>query len=228
MRKATHALRLAGDPILSRVCREIAHGERLPPSLLTSMRKTLEATRGVAIAAPQLGEPLRLFMLAAERPATEPCVVVNPRILRQSRTHDCGWESCLSVPDYAAVVRRPRSIVASYETAEGEHIERVLNGCVHRTPLLDPNRCLTLVRLYACKVGGASVPARARPPKRSHVHGASSHALTCTPERPRVGGGQGAAAARGRGDGRGGRRRCRDASLKVAHAGVGCSTWSSS
>ena len=55
--------------------------------------------------------------------AARPLVVLNPRILRRSKVHDLDWEGCLSIPDYAALVARPRRISVAYETLDGEYVE---------------------------------------------------------------------------------------------------------
>ena len=41
---------------------------------------------------------------------SEPFVALNPRIVRRSRSRTIDWEACLSVPDYAALVSRPRRV----------------------------------------------------------------------------------------------------------------------
>ena len=123
----THRLRFAGDPILSKICREVSTRERPPPSLLKYMKKTLEAKNAMGISAPQVGESLRLFMVAPER-STASSLVVNPRLLKQSRTHALAFEGCMSVPGFQALVSRPRSIIAAYTNFEGADIECRLNG----------------------------------------------------------------------------------------------------
>ena len=99
--------------------------------LLQEMRKCLLATRGEGVAAPQLGESLRLFMMPARR-QDGVYVVVNPTILQSSRAVTTDWEGCLSVPGYAGLVARPRSISVAYETLQGVRKEKHLTGFTAR------------------------------------------------------------------------------------------------
>ena len=124
------ALQLVGDPVLTQVSREVAEGETLPPSLLRNMQKHLASQKGAAISAVQVGEPIRAVMVAnIANGSAPPRLIINPRVIRQSKQRAIEWESCLSVPNYAGLVARPRRIVAAYETAEGSTIERILTGC---------------------------------------------------------------------------------------------------
>ena len=124
------ALRLVGDPILSQASRALAPGEVLPPSLLRRMRKCLTSEGAAeAISAVQVGEPVRAIMIAkADDASAPPRLLLNPRIVKQSKRREADWESCLSVPDYCGLVLRAHRVMAAYETAEGETVERNLSG----------------------------------------------------------------------------------------------------
>ena len=124
-------LQLAGARVLRTAARAVRPDEyrELTP-LLDAMKRTAKHENAQGLCAPQLGESLRLFMLAADAQGGEPpLVAINPHILRRSRSREIGWEACLSVPDYAALVSRPSRISVSYETLEGEHVrEQILTG----------------------------------------------------------------------------------------------------
>ena len=109
---------------------EPADLENISP-LLQAMRRCLLATKGEGVSAPQLGTPLRLFMMPASKPG-DVHVVVNPAILRASRALAADWESCLSVPLYKGLVTRPRSVHVAYETLQGMRKEKHLTGFTAR------------------------------------------------------------------------------------------------
>eukprot|EP00320_Phaeocystis_rex_P014797 CAMPEP_0119057322 /NCGR_PEP_ID=MMETSP1178-20130426/1802_1 /TAXON_ID=33656 /ORGANISM="unid sp, Strain CCMP2000" /LENGTH=179 /DNA_ID=CAMNT_0007038139 /DNA_START=1 /DNA_END=540 /DNA_ORIENTATION=- len=113
---------------LSRRARRVepADLESISP-LLQEMRHCLFASKGEGVAAPQLGVPLRLFMMRAGK-SGKLLVVVNPAILQVSRTLATGWEACLSVPGYAGRVARPRTVHVAYETLQGARREERLTG----------------------------------------------------------------------------------------------------
>jgi peptide deformylase len=87
------------------------------------MREALAGEEfGVAIAAPQLGEPLQLFVVAGRVFAMEEDaqnapdkVFINPEIVRTSRLKREMTEGCLSVRNkYGAVVRHEKATVRAY------------------------------------------------------------------------------------------------------------------
>lgn len=100
-----------GDPVLRAVARPVGEHEFGTPGLeetVHSMAATLDAERdGVAIAAPQVGIPLRIFLVRHDRIEAikegEPKrdadlgVYINPEIIRTSRRTDEMDEGCLSV-----------------------------------------------------------------------------------------------------------------------------------
>ena len=98
--------------------------------IIKGMRAVLHAYKGgeftgVAIAAPQIGVPLRIFLIedtgtrkkdaqeAAERlPAL---VAVNPRLVKLSRQKHLAHEGCLSVEDsYGTVSRATHATLRAY------------------------------------------------------------------------------------------------------------------
>lgn len=82
--------------------------------IITAMQSALSRERfGVAIAAPQIGESLRIFVVSGHVYALQKeedpnehtypdGVYINPRILSASRKHSLMHEGCLSVPGKTA------------------------------------------------------------------------------------------------------------------------------
>ena len=78
-------------------------------ALIDDMLATLREADGVGIAAPQVYEPVTLFIVASrpnprypEAPMMEPEVVINPEILERSEDMVKGWEGCRASPESAA------------------------------------------------------------------------------------------------------------------------------
>lgn len=70
--------------------------------VITSMKQALAREHdGVAIAAPQIGIPLRLFVVAPtsyeENAKHKPLVFINPKIIKRSKKTAVMQEGCLSV-----------------------------------------------------------------------------------------------------------------------------------
>src|SRR6187397_1120097 len=82
--------------------------------LIDDMIETMYAAPGVGLAAPQVGVPLRLFVvdISVGRRSGELRVCVNPEFVSRSGTQ-LEEEGCLSVPGFAATVLRPARAVLS-------------------------------------------------------------------------------------------------------------------
>ena len=126
---------LAGDPVLARACRPLVRSElRRRGSSPTSSSARCGGRRPRA-AAPQLGGGAAARR--AGRPqfldAPGPAALVNPRVVDASSEHVWEWESCLSVPGYAALVLRPRTVDVEFETlpfdgSASSKLRRTLTG----------------------------------------------------------------------------------------------------
>jgi peptide deformylase len=117
-----------GQPVLRGVAERV--GDQRDPaiqSLIDDLLVTVEDANGVGIAAPQVFEPLSLFIVAShpnprypQAPEMEPTVMINPEILWVSDEKESGWEGCLSIPGLRGLVPRQRRIGVRYLTRTGE------------------------------------------------------------------------------------------------------------
>ncbi len=123
----TLRLRQLGDPILGQVANPVTEF-RTPAlqDLVEGMLATLKEAQGVGLAAPQVGSPLQVIIVASrpnprypDAPQMEPVVMVNPRPLALSQKQVLGWEGCLSVPNCRGLVARAREVEVEYYTPEG-------------------------------------------------------------------------------------------------------------
>ena len=131
-----------GDPVLKETALPVPKkdiGSRSLTTLINKMKKVLDAEEyGVAIAAPQLGIPLRLFVVAGrvykkddepkgapEEPAR---VYINPVITRLSKKKREMAEGCLSVRgQYGTVVRHEKATIDALDE-EGKPIHTHASG----------------------------------------------------------------------------------------------------
>ncbi len=115
-------------PALKQPARELgdddrAEIERVARDLLDTMRSH---TRCVGVAAPQLGEPVRMVVVdVTDHPKAISrnglLLLVNPRVVRQEGAK-VGREGCLSIPDLTANVRRARSITVEATDSSGRQL----------------------------------------------------------------------------------------------------------
>jgi peptide deformylase len=104
-------------------------------ALLQDMHDTMDALNGAGLAAPQIGEQLRVVIFGVARnpryPSAEPVpytVLINPIITPLSEDLEEGWEGCLSVPGMRGVV--PRYTQLRYQGYDqfGVPIDRSVSG----------------------------------------------------------------------------------------------------
>lgn len=107
--------------------------------LIDDLLATVAEVDGVGIAAPQVYQPLSLFIVASRpnprypyAPEREPFAVINPEIAWRSGDTEKGWEGCLSIPGLRGQVPRSRRIGARYLTRHGEQVEEELDGFLAR------------------------------------------------------------------------------------------------
>ena len=129
-----------GQPVLREPAQPIVN-PRDPAiqALIDDMLATVADANGVGIAAPQVFEPLALFIVASRpnpryphAPEMEPMAMLNPELLWASNETEPGWEGCLSVPGVRGVVRRNRRVGVRYLTREGEIREEEYEGFLAR------------------------------------------------------------------------------------------------
>ena len=117
------------DPVLREVCAPVADPLLQDvPDLARDMLDTMYAATGRGLAAPQVGVPLRLFVMDCtwKEGLPDPRVFVNPRI-RAAEGQQVNTEGCLSIPGTPRRVLRPNRVVLAFDGAEGRR-EAVFEG----------------------------------------------------------------------------------------------------
>ena len=114
-----------GDLILHERARPVAAITPDIERLIDDMIETMYAAPGVGLAAPQIGVPLRIFVVdtSVGRDPAGPIVMVNPEFVSRDGMQ-LEEEGCLSVPGFNATVVRPmRATVKGLDRA-GSRYER--------------------------------------------------------------------------------------------------------
>ena len=129
-----------GEPILRTRAKSVEQVlEREILELIDTLIDTAIANKGVGIAAPQISQSYRLFIVASHpsdryphAPHMPPTAMINPRILSHGEEVIKDWEGCLSVPDTRGLVPRYKEIKVEYTTTEGETKQEILTDFVAR------------------------------------------------------------------------------------------------
>jgi peptide deformylase len=107
-----------------------AFDERLR-ALAARMFELMREAKGVGLAAPQVGENLRLFVMNATQEPGDDRVYVNP-VLSDFEGDEEAEEGCLSLPGIHVNVSRGKQVHMRAQNLNGETIEEVATGFMAR------------------------------------------------------------------------------------------------
>lgn len=114
------------DETLRRKSRPVTHYNERLKELVADMLETMEASRGVGLAAPQVGILRRVFVMDVDDEHGT-IVAINPELINPEG-RQCELEGCLSSPDYYGKVERPTKVTLRATNLEGEPFEVELEG----------------------------------------------------------------------------------------------------
>ena len=122
---------LLGDPVLREPADEIDEVDDEIRHLAGEMFETMYAAEGIGLAGPQVGIPLRLFVMDIRDAEEEPRALINPVILESSGS-ELAEEGCLSLPGLVGEVERAARIVVDATDLEGERFQIEASGLLAR------------------------------------------------------------------------------------------------
>ena len=103
---ALRQIRILGDPVLEKSCREVTELTPRLQVLIDDMLETMYSQEGVGLAAPQVGVLRRIVVIDI---GEGPMVLINPKLVEEDG-EQTGQEGCLSVPGQAGEVTRPMHV----------------------------------------------------------------------------------------------------------------------
>lgn len=118
-----------GDPVLKKVCTPIDDTYPDLQQLISNMFETMYNASGVGLAAPQIGLPIRLFIVDTKGDEDEEAykkVFINAQILEESGEPWAFNEGCLSIPEVREdIVRKPNIVIRYYDENWNLHEDKV-------------------------------------------------------------------------------------------------------
>lgn len=117
---ATLKVKKYGDPVLRSPNKDVIKISSKIQKLIDDMIDTMYAQSGVGLAAPQVGENYKLFIIdvSAEDEPSNPIVFINPKIIKKSGAV-ISYEGCLSFPEVYTYVRRYENFTVKAKDAKG-------------------------------------------------------------------------------------------------------------
>ena len=116
---ALRQIRIQGDAVLEKTCREVKEMTPRIRELIDDMLDTMYDANGVGLAGPQVGVLKRICVIDI---GEGPIVLINP-VITASDGEQTGDEGCLSLPGKAGQVTRPNHVIVRALNADMEEIE---------------------------------------------------------------------------------------------------------
>lgn len=129
-----------GNKVLRKVAEEITAEEISSPktkNIINRMIKTMsESKDGVALAAPQIGESVRIFIIDGniwkkipkEEKILSPIIFINPVIKKISKKKITLEEGCLSVAGISGIIKRSEKLTVEALDENGKKFIRGVSG----------------------------------------------------------------------------------------------------
>jgi len=117
--KKGSSIRTYGDPVLAAMAEEIANIDGKLVNLAEDMFRVMYQAPGLGLAGPQIGVQKQIFVYDVD---DDPQVIINPKIVESSGE----WvydEGCLSIPGLYVEMLRPKKVLVSGYTLEGEEVQ---------------------------------------------------------------------------------------------------------
>lgn len=135
-----------GDPVLKKKATPVDKKHPNLKPLISDMWETMYAANGVGLAAPQIGESIRLFVVdgspfsrdnnldSVEKRELKDFkkVFINPQIISFSGPQEAFNEGCLSIPDVREDVMRQTTIEIEYYDEKFKYITEEISGIAAR------------------------------------------------------------------------------------------------
>jgi peptide deformylase len=124
-----------GHPILRQRCEPVVEITDEICKLASDMIETMDKSNGIGLAAPQVGHPIRLFVLRnyiftedGQWTFSAPIVFINPKLSKPGEEFVSDTEGCLSLPGIRLEVTRPDKITVEATGLDGKVFVEELEG----------------------------------------------------------------------------------------------------
>jgi peptide deformylase len=114
-----------GEPILERAAEPVTEFDSAElTDLIADMWETMYASKGVGLAAPQIGVAQRISVIdiSVGEDESKKVVIINPEISSKEGSQT-GEEGCLSIPGFREPLTRANKVTVRAQNEKGEAIE---------------------------------------------------------------------------------------------------------
>ena len=126
-----------GHPVLRAKCEEITKDYPALKEVLANMQETMENAEGIGLAAPQVGLPIRIFLVDATKLDNDEVnhfkqIFINPVMLDEWEEPWAFEEGCLSIPTIRENVSRHSTIKIKYLDENFKEHTKEFDGMIAR------------------------------------------------------------------------------------------------
>ncbi|BAO55591.1 peptide deformylase [Nonlabens marinus] len=135
-----------GDPVLRKEAEEISKDYPKLKEVLENMWETMYNAAGVGLAAPQVGLPIRVFLVDTEPFSDDPDLTaeeqkqladfkqtfINAEIVEETGDEWSFNEGCLSIPNVREDVFRPEKVTIAYQDENFKEHTKTFDGLIAR------------------------------------------------------------------------------------------------
>ncbi len=127
------SIRIYGDPVLRKKALPVEKFDDDLHAFVDRMIQDMYENDGVGLAAPQIGESVRIAIVDPTGGGEAPYVLINPEIIWSGEEVVEAEEGCLSIPDINLKVKRPESVsVKAYNEYGKEYTISEAHGLLAR------------------------------------------------------------------------------------------------
>ncbi|WGH26340.1 MAG: peptide deformylase [Candidatus Bostrichicola ureolyticus] len=118
-----------GNSILRKKCVNISDSFPKLNLLISNMFETMSNVEGIGLAAPQIGQNIKLFIIDySSNNSKYKKVFINAKIIKSYGTKSIFKEGCLSIPNIIELVKRESHILIRYYDEYWNRHTEILNG----------------------------------------------------------------------------------------------------
>ena len=120
------------DPRLRKISEPVERFDDKLRTLVARMFELMRAHKGVGLAAPQVGQNIRLFIMNPSGEAGDDRVYINPSLSEPAGSEEEGEEGCLSLPEILGKIMRTKTLRLDAQDLEGKPFTDTQSGYITR------------------------------------------------------------------------------------------------
>ncbi len=115
-------IRVIPDPILRIAAAPVTKFDSELRDFVEAMKETMYRAPGIGLAAPQVGDSRRVFVMDTSEDKSGFAAFINPEIVKRSGKEQ-SEEGCLSIPGFRETIQRSKNVVVRAQNIDGELFE---------------------------------------------------------------------------------------------------------